>query len=132
MKMNMPKEGVMERPSHCPARAAEGGLALPPRPAAEIGIWSKQMTERIARQQVTFRGPFFVEGLGRDLPAGTYDVETVEEMIEGVSFLAYRVASMSIAIPLRKDAPHSYQRIRIEPSVVQAAQRDGEESNESA
>ena len=98
----------------------------------EYGVWSKQMTERIARQQVTFRGPFFVEGLGRDLPAGTYDIETIEEMIEGLSFLAYRVASMSIAIPLRKDAPHSYQRARIDPSVVRAAQREDLGSSDRA
>ncbi len=81
------------------------------------------MTERIARERMTFSEPFFVDGLGRKLPAGTYDIEIVEELIEGLSFLAYRVASTSILLPLRPGAPRSYEIARIDPNVVRAAKQ---------
>lgn len=82
------------------------------------------MSERLAHEMVTFPVPFFVEGLGHELPPGTYKVETVEELIEGLSFLAYRIASTSILLPLSGGGSHSYQMVRIEPSVVRAALGD--------
>ncbi|HEX9906163.1 MAG TPA: hypothetical protein VGA77_14505 [Propylenella sp.] len=84
------------------------------------------MSERIARESVTFVEPFFVEGLGREQPAGTYEVETVEELIEGLSFPAYRMVSMSIVLPLRGRGPHSYQLARIDASLVRAARSGAE------
>ena len=89
------------------------------------------MTERIARERVVFVKPFYVEGIDREQAAGTYEVETVEELIEGLSFLAYRIASMSILLPQSKSSTRSYQLVRIEPSVVRAAQRANERSDES-
>lgn len=88
------------------------------------------MIERVARGCVVFATPFYVEGLDREQAAGTYEVETVEELIEGLSFLAYRIASMSILLPQSKGATRSYQLVRIEPSVVRAAQREGESTDE--
>lgn len=84
------------------------------------------MTERIMRERVTFSEPFLVDGLGRKLPAGTYDIEIIEELIEGLSFLAYRVASMSILLVSRPGASRSYEVARIEPSVVRAAKQSAE------
>jgi hypothetical protein len=87
------------------------------------------MSERIARETVTFTKPFFVEGLDRKQPAGAYDVEIVEELIEGLSFLAYRVVSTSIVLPLAGGGAHSYQHVRINSALVRAALRkadDGE------
>lgn len=81
------------------------------------------MSERIARQSVTFDRPFFVEGLGSEQPAGTYKVEIVEELIEGLSFLAYRVVSTSIVLPLPGGGANSYQRVRISSALVRAALR---------
>jgi hypothetical protein len=79
------------------------------------------MNERVSRAVVTFAQPFFVEGLGRDQPAGTYEVETVEEPIEGLSFLAYRAVSTSIVIPRPGGGRYGCQLARIAASVVQAA-----------
>ena len=79
------------------------------------------MTDRVSRAAVTFAQPFFVEGVGRDQPAGTYEVETVEEPIEGLSFLAYRTVSTSIVIPRSGGGKHDFQMARIAASVVQAA-----------
>jgi hypothetical protein len=86
------------------------------------------MNERITRESVSFAEPFFVEGLGREWPAGTYEIETVEEPLETVSMLAYRVVSTSIRLPLPGKGPHSYQIARIDPSLVRASKRRAEES----
>ena len=45
---------------------------------------------RVTHKQVAFSGPFQLHGYDETFPAGDYDVETDEELIEGVSFLAYR------------------------------------------
>lgn len=84
------------------------------------------MSERFARETVTFAKPFFVEGLGSMQPAGTYKVEIVEELIEGLSFLAYRVVSTSIVLPLPGGA-NSYQHVRINSALVRAALRKADD-----
>lgn len=84
------------------------------------------MTERVAREKVTFAKPFFVEGLGRDQAAGTYTVEIVEELIEGLSFIAYRIVSTSIVLPLAGGGAHSYQLVRMNSALVRAALRKSE------
>jgi hypothetical protein len=86
------------------------------------------MSERIAREAVTFAAPFFVEGLDREQPAGTYEVETVEEPLEALSFLAYRTVSTSIVLPLPGGGPHSYQLARIDAALVRAAKSQAEEA----
>lgn len=85
------------------------------------------MSERVARESVTFAKPFFVEGLGRDQKAGTYKVEIVEELIDGLSFQAYRVVSTSIVLPLEGGGAHSYQHVRINSALVRAALRKGDD-----
>jgi hypothetical protein len=56
------------------------------------------MSIRSARKIVKFSNPFSIEGVGRVLPAGNYEVVTDEELIEGVSFPIYRrVATMMLA-----------------------------------
>jgi hypothetical protein len=48
------------------------------------------MTTRTSTKTVTFRRPFNLAGFGEELPAGTYNVETDEELLEGISFPVYR------------------------------------------
>ena len=84
------------------------------------------MPERVARESVTFAKPFFVEGLDRTQAAGTYKVEIVEELIENLSFLAYRVVSTSIELPVAGGGAHSRQVVRINSALVRAALRNGE------
>jgi hypothetical protein len=81
------------------------------------------MSERVARESVTFAKPFFVEGLNRDHAAGTYEVEIVEEQIEGLSFIAHRVVSTSIRLPIPGGGAHSYRQVRINSALVRAALR---------
>ena len=53
------------------------------------------MTIRSRREAITFKHPFRIRGIDRLLPAGTYEVITDEESIEGLSFAAFRrIATM--------------------------------------
>ena len=45
---------------------------------------------RTSRKRVTFRRPFSLSGIDEVQPAGTYMVETSEELIEGLSFPVWR------------------------------------------
>src|SRR6516164_10779211 len=57
------------------------------------------MTIRSRRETVTFKHAFRIRGIDRLLPAGSYEVITDEEMIEGLSFAAFRRVATLIRIP---------------------------------
>ena len=57
------------------------------------------MTIRSRRETVTFKHPFRLRGVDRLLPAGSYKVITDEEMIEGLSFAAFRRVATLIEVP---------------------------------
>jgi hypothetical protein len=59
------------------------------------------MLTRTRHETVTFRHSFSLEGVGRLLPAGKYEVVTDEEMIEGLSFPAYRRVATMMLVPAR-------------------------------
>ncbi|MEZ5822330.1 MAG: hypothetical protein R3D82_16150 [Xanthobacteraceae bacterium] len=57
------------------------------------------MTIRSRREAVIFKHPFRIRGIDRVLPAGTYEVITDEESIEGLSFAAFRRIATMILVP---------------------------------
>ena len=57
------------------------------------------MTLRTTTNIVTFQRPFYLKGDDRLLPAADYSVMTDEELIEGLSFPAYRRVSTAILVP---------------------------------
>ncbi len=57
------------------------------------------MTLRSRRETITFRRPFRIRGIDRQLPAGPYEVITDEEMIEGLSFASFRRVATMIMVP---------------------------------
>jgi hypothetical protein len=48
------------------------------------------MTMRTTQSTMTFVRPFRLGAFGEQLPAGRYPIETDEELLEGMSFPAYR------------------------------------------
>jgi len=48
------------------------------------------MTTRTTKSTVTFTRPFSLSGFDGEQPAGSYSVETDEELLDGMSFPAYR------------------------------------------
>lgn len=61
------------------------------------------MTIRSRRETVTFKHPFRIRGIDRLLPAGPYEVVTDEEMIEGLSFAAFRRIATMVKVPAEVD-----------------------------
>ena len=78
------------------------------------------MKLRTSRREVTFRFPFSIPGVDGERHAGTYIVETDEELLEQLSFPVYHRVATSIVIP---QGVGSYQMVRIDPADLEAAQR---------
>ena len=79
------------------------------------------MAMRTTKSTVTFVRPFRLGAFGEQLPAGRYPIETDEELLEGMSFPAYRrTATMMqlIADPLH-------------PSVTEIAMVDPQQLEEA-
>ena len=68
-------------------------------PMQSVNHVAARMPLRWRREVVAFRHPLQIRGVDRPLPAGAYDVITDEEMIEGLSFPAYRRVAKSIIVP---------------------------------
>jgi hypothetical protein len=80
------------------------------------------MTVRSRRETITFKHPFRIRGVDRLLPAGAYEVITDEEMIEGLSFVAFRRIATMIVVPAA--APRlAMERISIGSVDLSDAQR---------
>ncbi len=95
------------------------------------------MATRTKEMIVRFARPFALEGVEHELPAGPYRITTEEEQIEGLSFVAYRRTSTSIAVPTgwqkpisaRADRFASVEIVRITPAdLARALARDAAHS----
>jgi hypothetical protein len=82
------------------------------------------MTMRSRRETITFRHPFRIKGIDRLLPAGTYEVITDEELIEGLSFASYRRVATMIMVPGAPPRSSSMEMISINAIDLSDAQRD--------
>lgn len=79
------------------------------------------MTIRTRIKSVTFRKPFALGGLDEALPAGVYRVDTEEELLEGLSFLAYRRVSTLIHLHPKAGHPGRVLILAIDPQELDAA-----------
>ena len=85
------------------------------------------MPLRTSRRNVTFRRAFALRGIEGLQPAGTYEVETDEELLEQLSFPVWHRTATTIRLPLGGSTA-SYQKAGIDPTELQAAQsRDAED-----
>jgi hypothetical protein len=76
---------------------------------------------------VTFARPFLLDGVDRTLPAGAYRVATDEELIEGLSFPAYRRTATMVFLPVGGAHSAAVEMVTIDPADLAAAQaRDAE------
>lgn len=72
---------------------------------------------------VSFNHSFHIKGVDRLLPAGTYEVITDEELIEGLSFPCFRRVATLMMVP--GAAPrHSMEMISISSLDLSDAQRE--------
>jgi hypothetical protein len=81
------------------------------------------MLTRSQRTTIVFRRPFLMKGFDRPQPAGTYDVDTEEELLQGLSFPAYR--RVSTTITWRAQAPGTFlQALVVDPEELEKAQAE--------
>ena len=86
------------------------------------------MPTRTNSQTVTFAYPFLLKGVDRMLPAGDYKVATDEELIQELSFPAYRRVATMIFVPAQSHNASSIEMVSIDPHELQEAQdRDAED-----
>ncbi len=79
------------------------------------------MTTRTRQETVRFNRSFFVPGLEEMLPAGEYCVEVDEELLEGVSFVAYRRVLVMLQLPPSLSRPGRRETLAMDPSELDAA-----------
>jgi len=80
------------------------------------------MTTRTNTQTMTFARPFLLKGVDRMLPAGDYKVTTDEELIQELSFPAYRRVATVIFVPAESGQASSVEMVTIDPRDLQQAQ----------
>ena len=80
------------------------------------------MTIRTSSKTVTFCRSFRIDGVDRLLPPADSQVVMEEELIEGLSFLAYRRVSTSMIVSA--EAGSTVEMVTIDPLDLQAAQEE--------
>ena len=81
------------------------------------------MTIRTSTKTVTFNRPFRLDCLNERLPSGSYNVETDEELVEGVSPPAYRRILTIIHLDGRPGRRTEKRALTIDPKDLEAALR---------
>jgi len=80
------------------------------------------MTVRTSQTTVTFTRPFSLSGLDEAQAAGTYTLQTHEESLPGLSFIAWRRTATLIFLPSRPGGAFVEQLVEIDPLELEAAQ----------
>ena len=88
------------------------------------------MSTRTKRSIVHFSAPFELAGIDEMQPAGDYAVDSDEEPIEGISWLAYRRVATFIHLPATASSSPVGRMIAVDPAELESAlQRDGSREN---
>ena len=83
------------------------------------------MTVRTTRKTVTFAQSFTLGNVDEVHAPGTYEVETDEELLQGLTFHAYRKTLTLIHLPAKSGHPGLMRTLTINPKELDAAlQRD--------
>ena len=90
------------------------------------------MTVRTTSKTVTFAHPFNLSGVDEVQPAGTYAVETDEELLQTLSIPAYRRTSTLMRLPARPTGPMLTQIVEINPlELATVLARDAQPNKET-
>ena len=79
------------------------------------------MTDRQTDSVITFRRPFDLGPPTGSLPAGSYRCTVEEELIEGLSFAAFRRVSTTLEIPAIGTASAMHHYISVDSALLDAA-----------
>jgi hypothetical protein len=89
------------------------------------------MTVRTTSRTVTFVHPFKLSGTDEVQPAGTYTVETDEELLQTLSLPAYRRISTLMRLPARPRGPVVTQIVEVNPLELAAVLARDAQPNEA-
>ena len=79
---------------------------------------------RITLTHVLFARPFSLTGLDGLQPAGTYTIETEEELLEGLSFPVYRRIATVMLLPGRRGSMIMGQAVAVDPVELEAVAQE--------
>jgi hypothetical protein len=79
------------------------------------------MTTRTTTKTVTFVNPFTLRPLDEVLEPGDYAVETDEELLDGLSFMAYRRILALVHLPAQVGHPGTTRTLSVDPNELDAA-----------
>lgn len=86
------------------------------------------MSGRTTHSIAHFAVPFALGGVDGTLPAGDYDIDHDEELVDGLSWLAWRRVATFIHLPARSPAtPTSSQLVAIDHAELEEALRQDRE-----
>ena len=101
-------------------------LLLWPHEKASFEGRPERIPLRTIRRTIAFRRPFYLKGVDRLLPPADYRVVTDEELIDGLSFSAYRRVSTATVVLVESGC--AVEMVIIDPLDLQAAiDRDARE-----
>ena len=76
---------------------------------------------RTTTRTVVFHHPFAIGAVAGLLPSGSYAVETDEEVVPGLSFIAYRRVRTTMTLPIAFGITTARQVVTIDPQELEAA-----------
>lgn len=76
---------------------------------------------RTTHTTVTFVHPFSLPGFKTLFPAGTYGIDTTEDLIEGLSFMAYQRVATELHYRTEHGVPFVEKIFTIDPADLDAA-----------
>ena len=79
------------------------------------------MLTRTTTRTVTFTRPFKLAGFDEVLPAGSYEIETDEIMLQDVSFPVWRRQSAYMRMPAGPGQPGAVQTLTVNPNELDEA-----------
>jgi len=83
------------------------------------------MNMRSTRSTMTFSNPFTLSGYSGELPAGDYEILVEEELLQGLSFEAYRRTATYLTVRGKgARAGRSEMRVTTESDLKEALSRD--------
>ena len=79
------------------------------------------MTQRTVHSSITFGQQFLLSGFDEPLQAGTYKIETLEELVEGISFPVWRRIETLLFLKQQPGQPKLTQVAVIDPVELEEA-----------
>ena len=86
------------------------------------------MSGRTTHSIAHFEAPFMIGGLDGQLPAGDYDIDHDEELVDGISWLAWRRVATFIHLPARTVKSRTSQLVAIDFAELETALRRDQEN----